>query len=132
MLAPDPLHKLFDGWATMIEPGEDFEYETREHIIDWNVDEDEELGPYESPSPEPVFASNPAVFDKNEPLPYHTQSMCWAAFSIALRSLSEIIGGKADAYQHNDYTDGKLNPPKYSFRFVPGETGWQCAEGARL
>jgi hypothetical protein len=139
MLSPDPLSSLFDGWMTMLDPDVDFVWTERSHILSWEEDEDEILGPYESPTPIPVLSEWPGgewnTPDGKSVMPFHYEQMAWAGFNLALQTLSKIVGGKPEAYQHVSYgPDGKgpMDRPTYSFRFVAGETGWQCSEGARL
>lgn len=137
VLAPDPLHSLFDGWMTMLEPGTDFAIEGHVWTEEWLEEEDEELDPYEAPSPIPVFKDSQLGRMTEIPIPYHMEGMCWSAFSLALQQIAKIIGGRAEAYQHNTYgkdNDGKgpMNQPQYSFKFLQGDSGWQCSEGARL
>ncbi len=130
-LHPDPLSSLFDGWMTEIEPGTDFEAEERWAILDWQEDEDEELGPYESPSPIPVYSSAQGYYPAGE-IPFQREQSAWAGFVLAAKSLADLIGGSTDAYQTGSYTNGKMDQPVYKFKFMQGETGWQCAKGARL
>lgn len=136
-LAPDPLHSLFDGWATVLEPDEDFVWQDRKHILDFDEPEDEDLGPYESPTLIPIVTDWPQGWfntpDGKSGIPYHYQSMAWSSFNLGLQSLAKIIGGRGEAFQTNTYDEtGKLEQPTYNFRFHPGELGWQCAEGSRL
>lgn len=135
MLSPDPLNSLFDGWATMLDPQTDFVGDERQYVVDWEEAEDEDLQPYESPSPIPVYGPWPNGAFTAGRMPYQAEQMSWAALVIALQSLSSIIGGRADAHQHTTYGPegkGPMDQPTYSFRFVPGKDGWQCSEGARL
>jgi hypothetical protein len=137
MLSPDPMHTLFNGWMTMLDPDEDFVWDDRQNVLGWEEMEDEDIGPYESPTMVPMMSPWPAGWfnttDGKSAVPYHHEQMAWAAFSLSLKTIAKIIGGKADSYQHNDYEEAGVTPrPSYSFRFTPGESGWQCSEGARL
>ena len=138
MLKPSPFSTLFSGWMIVVEPEDDFAIDDRKHIASWDEPEDEELGPYESPTPMPVFTEWPGKWntpDGRSSLPYHYEQMAWAGFSLGLQSIAKLIGGTPRAHQHNTYgEDGKgpMDRPTYTFRFEQGAEGWQCAEGARL
>lgn len=119
----DSLNDLFDGWTHYLVPNEDFTAdEPRVFVSSWD-EEDEELGSYESPSPNPVW-ENGKVTDVLAP--FIQEQMSWGGVVLALKSLTTIIGGTCIAYQHNTYDKAnKLEEPTFSYQFMPGDSGYQ-------
>lgn len=122
------LSEAFDGQTHWLVPDVDFVAEPRGlHVADWDEDEDEILDPFESPTPEPVWIEKPAVYSAAGPSLFQREGASWAGVALAFNSLCQIIGGAGSkAYQHNTYDDhNKMEQPRYSLTFVPGETGYQ-------
>ena len=122
------MSDLFDGEVHYIDPVKDFKVPTVTVVKGWDEDEDEldELGPYESPSPLPLWHDNPATYNKNGPLPFQLEEASWASLSIALGSLCTIVGGSRVAHEHVAYgSKNEMLQPTYTFKFEPGKTGFQ-------
>ena len=118
---------LFYGWYHEI-TADDFTVPSHTCFEDWE-ELDEDLEPYESPTPVAVWVDKPAYFPGGQ-LPFHSEEMTWSGLALALKSLAKIVGGEAKAFQHNHYgEDKKMTRPTYSFQFTPGETGFK---GGRL
>lgn len=129
MMGDKPLSDLFNGWAVMLVADTDFSTQ-RFSVTSFDYDEDEELEPFESPTPIVEYEETEIDISK---LPYHAMEMGWGMLAVSLGALSSVVGGKSQAYQHNTYEDdghGKQLVPTFSFRFEAGPDGHQ--DGERL
>lgn len=122
------LQDAFSGWVAIFEPGEDFETERCEVVLNWEEVADKNLDPYESPTPKAIMRDASAVFgSKSGPLPFQLEQSRWAGLSMAMQSLAYIVGGEGKGVQINHYDGPKreMSQPDYNFQFHPGETGHQ-------
>lgn len=124
------LERLFDGWLNYLEPEEDFSVPANLVPREIDGDEDEDLAFGESCTPIVDWAEK-ANWTDPERLPGQHEEMAWAGLSLALGSLCEIVGGKKNSYQENQWSPDrkKIEERRYAFQFKPGETGFQ---GGRL
>lgn len=124
------LSELFDGATHMLIPGEDFEAAVVQEIGDLSVeDEDEELGPLESPTLVAELIDRRGS-GKNITLPGFDAQQGWGALSMVATSLCTVIGVDKEQYQRNIYTPGgQFDHSEYSFAIKVTEDSWQ---GGRL
>lgn len=107
--AVESLSGVFDGDVYLFDPDVDFTT-TRSRVVRV-VDEEEEdvLGPYESPSVhfelEAVAPEKPAI------------ESCWGSLSVVMSSLCDIMEMTKEQYQHN-HQDGSR---EFSFRIKSNE-----------
>lgn len=124
------LSELFDGATHTLAPGEDFEAEVVQEIGPLSVeDEDEDLGPLESP---PLIAEliDRRGSGKNITLPGFDAQQGWGSLSMVATSLCTILGVDKEQYQRNIYTsNGQFDRSEYSFAIKVTEDSWQ---GGRL
>lgn len=120
------LDEIFDGWVHYLEPAKDFEVPGAivcEHIE--IIEEDDDLDPYESGTPYPNWVAKPGLYPEGKEPEGRAEEAAWAGLAMALTSLSKIIGGTCKAYQENTYDDRHNVTRRYSFQFIPGESGYK-------
>lgn len=117
------LSDLFDGEQHWFAAGLDFEVGTNTFRLE--VEDEEDLLPFESGSPILIATDGKAIYPAG-PLPFQAESSAWAGVSMSLKALAFCIGGVAESYEHTQYDEmGKKAEPAFSFRFKPGQTGYQ-------
>jgi len=91
------------------------------------IEEDEPLSPFESPSYEVDWREQPGEPWSEERLVVAS----WAGVTFALSSLAEILGGARDCYTVNEYSEdgSQIRGSRRIFKFKPGADGFQ---GGRL
>lgn len=126
------LKDLFDGETHYLVPGEDFVYPCVKQIVDWEtLEEEEPLGPYESPALAPVFGADwpqnlgaglkdPVWVQKTE------MAQAWGSMSVSMTTLVRIVEGAKEQYQYPHY-DG--SPDLFTFKYKALDEGW---EGGQL
>lgn len=121
------LADLFDGEMHLLEPGEDFTWPVDKVIVGWEeVDEDEPLGPYESPALEPVFSDTPYLHgawlkeprDKEK----HQIGQGWGSFSVAMSTFVHLTKSQKHQMQRCFRSPA---PDVFEFQFKPIEGEWQ-------
>lgn len=109
------LSRIWDGEEHLFTPGEDFRAEGATLIVVGyeELEEEEELSPYESPSRRPILHdTRPAVWDRDaDRFPLAPTEQAWGSLSLTLTALAQILEIKKHQYQ--------LVPP-----FGPGEHCW--------
>lgn len=119
------LSTIWDGWVHYLEPETDFAVPAS--LVPTIAEmEGEELNPYESPTPIVEYEDMPARYPDGKEPEGRAEESAWAGLTLCLGSLAEIVGGKRKSYQENLYgKDNKIAERKYSFQFIPGDTGYQ-------
>lgn len=97
----DKVSLIFDGEQHWFEPGELFPTDGASQIIEGfeELEEEEELSPFESPSQTPILRETRTV--KDDPrFPLARTEQAWGAFSIALTAFANIAEFSKKQYQH--------------------------------
>lgn len=108
------LSEIWDGEVHYFQPGEDFPDDGARLIVaGWeDLDQEEALSPFESPSVAPVIRETGDVArDTRRPLAGTEQA--WGSLSVKLTSFSRIIGAPKDQYQLINHRD---NIVRWSFQ----------------
>lgn len=96
------ISELFDGETHWLVPGELFpEGGAAQVIVDWEeLEEEDELSPFEAPSMEPILADKRASYKYDNRPELADVEQAWGSFSIALTSFAQICGFEKKQYQH--------------------------------
>jgi hypothetical protein len=119
------LDPMFDGWVHYVEPNVDFLVPGHLVCTEIEVDEDEKIDPYESGNPIVRWQPKRGGYQDGTEPEGREEEACWAGLDLALKSLASIVGGSCKAYQENTYDEKHNVTRRYSFQFIPGESGYQ-------
>jgi hypothetical protein len=119
------IEDLFDGWVHYLEPDSDFDVPGDTVCLGIEQDEDEDLQPYESGTPIVTWQRKPGAYGDGKEPEGRSEEATWGGVTLSTGSLVEIIGGSRKAYQENTYDEKHNITRRYSFQFIPGDTGFQ-------
>lgn len=97
----DKLSAIWDGEEHWFEPGELFAESGATLVIDGfeELDDEEELSPFESPAQTPILRETRTI--KDDPrFPLQRTEQAWGALSVALSAFAAIAEVDKKQYQH--------------------------------
>lgn len=125
------LSELFDGEMHFLKPDEDFSTASHGYVADWEeIDEEEDLDPYETAILVPVLRRRPAVYPNGEPEGWAEQR-AWGSLSVKMGSLAAVLGFKREQYQHNEFDANKILVAR-RYSFVLKDSGELGYEGGKI
>jgi len=98
------MSRMFDGEQHWLEPGEYFGDGATQVVSGWEeLEEEDVLSPFESPSLTPVLRDTEhkwATPEYNKRFPLRKQEQAWGSLSVILTAFAHVAGITKKQYQH--------------------------------
>jgi hypothetical protein len=117
------LSALWDGELHQLTPGEHFNQAPRVVLELEEVEEEEPLDPYETPS---QVAMVTETGSGRKLLPDEEFSQGFGTLSMQLHALAMLLGGTREQFQHNQYDERGhvFVSSSFTFQYKPGDNAW--------